>query len=61
MTLLYDMLAPAVISVSARLDNVAAVRSFTSATNVPGGRAEFYPLDNIDASVTRRAGERPGR
>ena len=51
MTLLYDMVTPTVISVSARLDNVAAVRSFTSETNL-GGRADFYPLNNIDASVT---------
>ena len=51
MTLLYDMVTPSVISVSARLDNVAAVRSFTSETNL-GGRADFYPLNNIDASVT---------
>ena len=51
MTLLYDMVTPSVISVSARLDNVAAVRSFTSETNL-GGRAAFFPLNNIDASVT---------
>ena len=51
LTLLYDMVTPTVISVSARLDNVAAVRSFTSETNL-GGRADFYPLTNIDASVT---------
>ncbi len=50
LTLLYDLQLPSVLSVSARLDNTAAVRSFQSETNV-GDLATFFPADNVDAAV----------
>jgi uncharacterized repeat protein (TIGR01451 family) len=47
----YTVAIPAGVSVSTVFDNTAAVRSYTAATDLPGGSATFYPSANVDSTV----------
>jgi fimbrial isopeptide formation D2 family protein/uncharacterized repeat protein (TIGR01451 family) len=48
MSLTYQMRLPSQISVSTRFDNVAAIESFRSFTNIADETSEYYPAQNIN-------------